>query len=80
MQALLQFVIAIFAIWCAWWLLRRIRRNSAELARAEDPLAEDPLAEVPTPTRRGPKGLAGAVALEEPDDDGPADAFPPRTT
>ena len=75
MQAFLQSVIAIFAIWCAWWLLRRIRRTPAEPAEAEDPLAE-----VPAPAKRGPKGLAGAVALEEPDDDGPADTFPPRTT
>ena len=71
MQALLQVLIAIFAIWGAWWVMRRIRQAPAEPA-------EDPLAEVPAPTKRSPKGLAGAVAVSEPEDDGPADAFPPR--
>jgi hypothetical protein len=72
MQAFLQIFIALLAIASVWWLIRKMRRPQTPAEPADDPLAD-----VPVPERRGPKGLAGAVAAQEPDDDEPADAFPP---
>jgi hypothetical protein len=76
MEVLLQILVAIVAAWSVWWLIRKMLRP-----RAPAEPADDPLANVSAPLRRGPKGLAGAVAVEEPepDDDDCHDAYPPRS-
>lgn len=74
MDAFLQILIAAFAVWSIWWLIRKLLRS-----RAPAEPADDPMALVPASRRRGPKGRAGAVAVEEPKDDGPADCLPPRS-
>ena len=74
MIAFLQILIAVLAAWSVWWLIRKLLRP-----RAPAEPADDPLALIPAPRKYGPKGRAGAVAVEEPEDDGPADCFPPRS-
>jgi len=76
MEALLQVLIATLSAWFVWRLIRRMLRP-----RAPAEPADDPLADVSAPVRRGPKGLAGAVAVEEPEpeDDDHHDAYPPRS-
>jgi hypothetical protein len=74
MTAFLEILTALTAIFLAWWLLRKMLRPKAPAEPAEDPFSF-----VPASRRKGPKGRSGAVALEEPEDDGPTDAFPPRT-
>jgi len=72
-MAFIEVLTAIAVLCVAGWLLRRLLRPKA----SADP-AEDPFSFVPAPRGMGPKGKSGAVALEEPDEDGPTDAFPPR--
>lgn len=64
MQILLQALIAVVAIFGAWWAIRRMLPSATPIEPAEDPFAE-----VPAPLKRNPKGKAGSVALEEPQDD-----------
>jgi hypothetical protein len=72
MSTLLAVLIALGAMWFVW-------RFAMALFRPRQPAEPDDRAPVTEPRRGPPKGRAGAVALEEPDDDGPADCFPPRT-
>ena len=74
MPVFFEVFIVLFAAWLIWWLFRKIVRPNT----AAEP-ADEPFAEVPARLKRGPKGLAGAVALEEPRDDDSAEAFPPRS-
>jgi hypothetical protein len=73
MLAFLEVLTVMAALCLAWWLLRRLLRPKAPA----DP-AEDPFSFVPASRGMGPKGKSGAVALEEPEEDHRADAFPPR--
>ena len=73
MLAFLEVLTVMAAVCLAWWLWRTLLRPKAPA----DP-AEDPFSLVPAPRGMGPKGKSGAVALEEPEEDNPADAFPPR--
>ena len=73
MSAFLEVLTALAPVCLAWWLLRRLIRPQAPA----DP-AEDPFSFVPVPRGMGPKAKSGAVALEEPEEDNPADAYPPR--
>jgi hypothetical protein len=73
MLAFLGVLTVIAALGLVWWLSRRLLRPKA----SADP-AEDPFSLVPASRGMGPKGRSGAVALEEPEEDNPADAFPPR--
>jgi hypothetical protein len=73
MSAFLAVLTALLALCFAWSILRRLLRSKAPA----DP-AEDPFSLVPATRGMGPKGRSGAVALEEPEEDNPADAFPPR--
>jgi hypothetical protein len=69
----IEALIALLVFCLVWlWLMSRIR------PKAPANPAEDPLSYVPAPNAKGPKGRSGAVALQEPEDDGPVDAFPPR--
>ena len=74
MEAFFQIVIGTLAALCVYLLIRKMLQP-----RAPAEPAEEPFAGVRGPVRRGPKGLAGAVALDEPDDHNPADGFPPRS-
>ena len=75
MSIFLEILSAVLAIWIVWWLVRRMLQPGTPAEPVDDPVAS-----VPAPRKRGPKGKAGAVALEEPDDeDGSADSFPPRS-
>ena len=78
MQMFIQVAIAVLAIWAAWWSIRKMMKREAWKG-APPKSAGDPFARVPAPRKSNPKGRAGAVALEEPDDEEPADAYPPRT-
>jgi hypothetical protein len=73
MTAFLEVLTTLAALCPAWWLLRMLLRPKAPA----DP-TEDPFSFVPVPRGMGPKGKSGAVALEEPEEDNPSDAFPPR--
>jgi hypothetical protein len=73
MSAFLEVLTALLLFCLAWWLLRRLVRPQAPA----DP-AEDPFSFVPVPRGMGPRAKSGAVALEEPEEDNPADAYPPR--
>jgi hypothetical protein len=73
MTPFLEVLSVIAALCLTLWLLRKLLRPKAPA----DP-AEDPFSLVPAPRGMGPKGKSGAVALEEPEEDNPADAFPPR--
>jgi len=76
MTVLLRLLFALAALGLLWGPLRRIFRPSEP--------SSQPTESVDVPLRRNPQarsqGLAGAVALEEPDDDAPADCFPPRSS
>ncbi len=73
MSIFLELLTAVAAISIVWWVLRKLLRPKAPADPAGDP---DALVFVPRGT--GPKGRAGAVALEEPNDTPESDAFPPR--
>ena len=74
MQVFFEVFIVVLAAWLVWSLIRKIVRPDT----AEEP-ADEPFREVPARLKRGPKGLAGAVALEEPRPDDSAETFLPRT-
>jgi len=74
MSVALVILIVLGALWAVWRMLRSLFLPS----HPAEPV-DDPFSVVPAPRKRGPKGRAGAVALEEPEDDEPGDAFPPRT-
>lgn len=66
MQVFFEVVIILLAAWFIWspiWKMSVPER------------LHEPFAEVPAPIKRGPKGLTGAVALEEPRDDDSSNAF-----
>jgi hypothetical protein len=69
----LEVLTSLAALCLAWWLLRILLRPKAPA----DP-AEEPFSFVPVPRGMRPKGKSGAIALEEPEEDNPSDAFPPR--
>jgi len=73
MNSFLEALTAVAFLCLFWWFLRRLLRP-----RAPAEPAEDPFSFVPAPRRIGPKGKSGAVALEEPEEDGQTDLFPPR--
>jgi len=73
MSVFLEVLIAVAAISLVGLFLRRLLRPGAPA----EPI-DDPFALVPATRKGGPKGRAAAVAIEEPDDDGPTDFFPPR--
>ena len=72
--ALIEILVAVLAVWSVWWFVRGLLRP-----RTPAEPADDPLSFVPAPRRSGPRGRAGAVAVNEPEDDDPADCFPPRS-
>ena len=73
MSAFLEVLTALAPVCLAGWLLRRLLRRQAPADSAEDPFSF-----VPVPRGMGPKAKSGAVALEEQEEDNPADAYPPR--
>jgi hypothetical protein len=73
MTVLLEVLTVLLSLCLAGWFLRRLLRP-----RAPAEPAEDTFSFVPVPRRIEPKGKSGAVALEEPEEDNPSDAFPPR--
>jgi hypothetical protein len=73
MTAFLEVLTVLATLCLAWWFVRKLLRPKAPA----DP-AEEPFSFVTAPRGMRPKGRAGAVALEEPEEDNPADAFPPR--
>ena len=79
MEALLHLLSMLVAACSVWWLIRRMLRIGIPAEPAEDPFAGDPLAEVSVPVKRNPQGRAGAVAMEEPEEEARPDLFLPRT-
>jgi hypothetical protein len=77
MQLFAHIFIVVMVVLFTWWSIRRMLQLRAYDKAAEEPFAEDPFADVPAPLKPNPKGRAGAVAMEEPNDD-ITDAFPPR--
>jgi hypothetical protein len=77
MQLFAQIFIAVLVVIFTSWSIRRMLRLRAYDELADEPFAEDPFADVSAPLKQNPKGRAGAIAMEEPDDD-ITDAFPPR--
>jgi hypothetical protein len=73
MTAFLEVLTVLAILGLAGWFLRRLLRPKAPAEPADDPFSF-----VPVPRGMPPKGRSGAVALEEPWEDNPADAFPPR--
>lgn len=73
MISFLEALTALAILALALWFLRRLLRPKAPAEPAEDPFSS-----VPVPRGMRPQGRSGAVALEEPGEDDPADAFPPR--
>lgn len=73
MTTFLEVLAAIATLYLLWWLLRTLLRP-----RPPADAAEDPLSFVPAPRGMRPKGKSGAIALEEPEENDPTDAFPPR--
>jgi hypothetical protein len=74
MSALFEIMIAVAAAWLVWRFVSALFQPGQPI----DPV-EDPFAMVGAPRKNPPKGRSGAVALEEPEEDSPADGFPPRT-
>ena len=64
MSGIFQILIAIAAIASVWWFIRRFF-----LAPSEPTAPVDPYSEVSAPRKRNPKDRAGAVAVEEPDEE-----------
>jgi hypothetical protein len=73
MIAFLEVLTVLAILGLAGWFLSRLLRPKAPAEPADDPFSF-----VPVPRGMRPKGRFGAVALEEPGEDNPADAFPPR--
>jgi len=78
MSNLFPVLIALAALWFVWRFVSRLFQPSQPAEPAETEPIDDPYAPVPSPRRTPPKGRSGAVALEEPGDDSPADCYPPR--
>jgi hypothetical protein len=72
LQVLWQVAIAVLVVWLVFRFVRS-RFNPRQPADA----IEDPFAVVPSPKKRGPPNRAGAVALEEPEQDD-EQIYPPR--
>jgi hypothetical protein len=72
MSVALAILITLGALWFVWRVIRLLFLPS----QLEEPV-DDPLSLVPAPRKRGPKGRAGAVALEEPEEDESEDYSPP---
>ncbi len=64
MSGIFQILIALAAIAFVWWFIRHFF-----FAPSEPTAPVDPYSEVPAPRRRNPKDRAGAVAVEEPDEE-----------
>lgn len=79
MSVLLPLLLALAALVLLWGLVRSLIGPSQPSPSQPAEPVDDPFAPVPATRKHGPKGLAGAVALEEPEDDNPADCFPPRS-
>ena len=79
MSVLLPLLFAFAALGLLWRLLHSFFRPSQPSPSQPTESVDDPFAPVPATRKGGPKGLSGAVALEEPDDEDPADGFPPRS-
>ena len=75
MSVFVEIVFTIFIAWGTWWLVRKLLRPQSPAEPADEPFAS----RVGAPVKRGPKGRACAVAIEEPDDDKLSDYFPPRS-
>jgi hypothetical protein len=73
MSYFLALIIAFAALWLAW-------RFVGSLFHPREPAepVDDPFSDVLAPRKRGPQGKAGAVALDEPEDDEDEGFFPPR--
>jgi len=71
MFPLLFALAALFLLWRLFISLFQTEQPGEPIDSVEDP-------PVPAPRRHRPGSKAGAVALEEPDDDEPNDCFPPR--
>lgn len=80
MTVLLRLLFALAALGLLWGPLRRRIFRPSEPSSQPTESVDDPFAPVGATRKRTPRGLAGAVALEEPDDDAPADCFPPRAS
>jgi hypothetical protein len=78
MQLFIQVLAAVFVVFFTWWSIRRMLQLRAYDEAHDEPFAEDPFADVSAPVKPNPKGRAGAIAMQEPDDDDITDAFPPR--
>ena len=74
MPFFIEFLLATFAVWCTWLLIRRALRP-----RSPAEPADEPFAFVGAAVKRGLMGRAGAVAIEEPEDEKGSDYFPPRS-
>lgn len=73
MSIVIAVLIALGVIWFVWRFMALLHPS-----QPAEPV-DDPSAFVPAPRKGHPKGGSGAIALEEPDDEGPADCYPPRT-
>lgn len=75
MGSLLPILIGAVILCLAWFVVRFVKSQFRE--RAEDLPRRDPPSPVLAPKKNSPRGRAGAVALEEPDEDGDF-TYPPR--
>jgi hypothetical protein len=73
MTGILEVLTVLAVLGLAGWFFLRLLRPKAPAEPAEEPFSF-----VPVPRGMRPRGRSGAVALEEPGEDDPADAFPPR--
>jgi hypothetical protein len=78
-SVLLPSLLGLAALGLLWRILHSFLYPSQSSPSQPTESVDDPFAPVPATRKYGPKGLAGAVALEEPDDDDPADCVPPRS-
>ena len=65
------------------WFFFRFLRSQFQMQRPTDAVGEspgDPFTDVRSPRKNAPGGRAGAVALVEPDEEGPDYTFPPRVS
>jgi len=78
MSAFLAVLVPLAALLIVWRVLASLfqGRQPAEPV-GTDPI-EDPFASVPAFRKTSPKRRSGAAAVAEPEDDIPADCFPPR--
>ena len=71
MSIIIAILVGLIVLWFVWRVIRLLFLPS----QPAEPV-DDPFSLVPAPRKRGPKGRAGAVALEEPDEDDPDDYSP----